>query len=143
MSGNNSGNLSNRYSSYQKQHEGSGSMSQQGGGGYQPPSTLQSTYAQQQTNILHDTIKTQYQTDATAQTVLSQLHTQRHQLGGAADDVWEMRIATEQAKRELAALQNKHMTKKRRLYTIIAILGAIDLLLFFRLLQCHGSFICW
>jgi hypothetical protein len=139
MSGSNSGNLSNRYSSYQK-HDGS-SMSYQSSQGYQPPATQ--TYAQQQTSVLHDTVKTQYQTDATAQTVLSQLHSQRQQLGGAADDVWEMRIATEQAKRELAALKDKHMAKKRRLYTIIAVLGAVDFVLFLRLLQCHGSFICW
>jgi ribosomal protein L3 len=116
-------------------------MSYQNSQGYQPSATQ--TFAEHQTSVLHDTVKTQYQTEETAQAVLSQLHTQRHQLGAAADDVWEMRIATEQAKRELQALKDKHMSKKRRLYTIIGVLGAIDFILFLRLIQCHGSFICW
>jgi len=139
MSVNNSGNLSNRYaSSYQQ-----GTSYQNTHSAYQPPASAGQTYVEQQTNVLHDTVKTQYQTEATAQTVLSQLNTQRHQLGGAADDVWNMRIATEQAKRELEALKNKHMAKKKKLYMVIAALGTVDLLLFCRIVQCHGSFICW
>lgn len=139
MSGSNSGNLSNRYSSSYQNQQGNSYQNTQGS--YQPPADQ--TYAEQQTNIVHDTVKTHFQAEETAKTVLSQLHTQRHQLGGAADDVWNMRIATEQAKRELEALKDKHMAKKQRLYIFIAMLGTVDFLLFCRLLQCHGSFICW
>jgi len=119
--------LNNRFNSYQQS------------GSYVPPGN---TFAEQQTNVLSDTVKTQYQAENTANAVLSQLHGQRHQLQGANDDVWDMRQATEQTKRELRDLQSKYRKKKMRLYMWIAILTSIDILLFWRLLRCRGSFFC-
>jgi len=109
--------------------------------GYQPPK-VNGTYAEQQTGIMEDTMRTHYETEGVAQTVLSQMTTQRHQLQGAHDNVHEMREATEKAKRELMDLQVKMRAKKRRLQFIIGALGLVDFLLFIRLIQCGGSFFC-
>jgi len=125
---NDSGNLNSRYQSYQ-----------QGGSSYIPPGR---TYAEQQTNVVQDAVKTQYQAEATANTVLTQMHTQRHQLQGAHDDVWKMREATEKAKREIEDLAAKRRQQRFRLYGIIAILGTVDLVLFLRIIKCGGSFFC-
>jgi hypothetical protein len=122
--GNNSG-LNNRFSSYQQ-------------GSYQPPNS----YPQQQTNVLTDTVKTQYEAEGTANAVLTRMTEQRQQLQGAHDDVWHMRTATEQAKRELQELNNKYRQKKLRLYATIAMIGFTDLLLFLRIVQCRGGFFC-
>jgi hypothetical protein len=132
-----SGTLNNRGgTAYQPQQSGVG-------GNYQPPKQQTGlVYAEQQTHIMEDTMRKQYETEGIAQTVLSQMTTQRHQLQGAHGNVWEMREATEKAKRELMDLQVKWRAKKRRLQMIIAILGLIDLLLFVRLVQCGGSFFC-
>ncbi len=128
-SGNNSsGGLNNRFNSYQ-----------QGGGSYVPPGM---SYANQQTNVLEDTVKTHYQAEGTAANVLTQMHAQRHQLKGAHDDVWEMRKATEEARRELESLIAKNRKKRVRLYAIIAALAMTDLFLFLRIAQCRGSFFC-
>lgn len=128
-SGNSSGGgLNNRFNSYQ-----------QGGGSYVPPGM---SYANQQTNVLEDTVKTHYQAEGTAANVLTQMHTQRHQLKGAHDDVWEMRKATEEARRELESLIAKNRKKKVRLYAIIAALAMTDMFLFLRIAQCRGSFFC-
>lgn len=121
-----SGGLNNRFNSYQ-----------QGGTAYVPP-----TYADQQTSILEDTVKTHYQAEGTAANVLTQMHTQRHQLKSAHDDVWDMRKAAEEARRELESLIAKNRKKKMRLYAIIAALAMTDLLLFFRIAQCRGGFFC-
>lgn len=118
--------LSNRFGSYQQS-------------GYAPPGK---TFADQQTGTLSETVKTQYQAEETANAVMSQLHGQRHQLQGANNDVWDMRQATEQTKRELKELHSKYKEKKLRLYVWIAILGSLDLLLLLRLLRCRGSFFC-
>ena len=59
---------------------------QSSSGGYQPPQM----YAADQTTVLTDTVKTQYQTEQTANQVLSQLHGQRQQIQGANDNVWDM-----------------------------------------------------
>lgn len=126
-SGNSKNGLNNRFTSYQK------------GGSYEPPGQ---TYAEQQTNVLEDTVKTHYQAETTAANVLTQMHTQRHQLQGASDDVWEMRKTTEEAKRELANLAAKNRRKKHRLYAIITALAITDFFLFLRLLQCRGGFFC-
>lgn len=115
---------------------------QQQGGNYQPPLSSGVVYAEQQTHIMEDSMRKQYETEGIAQTVLSQMTTQRQQLQGANDNVWEMREATEKAKRELMDLQVKWRAKKRRLQMIIAVLTAIDFLLFVRLIQCGGSFFC-
>lgn len=127
-SGNSGKGLNNRFNSYQ-----------QGGGSYVPPGM---TYAEQQTNVLEDTVKTHYEAESTAANVLTQLHTQRHQLQGAHDDVWDMRITAEEAKRELANLAAKNRQKKMRLYAMIAALAVTDLLLFLRIAHCRGSFFC-
>eukprot|EP00980_Cylindrotheca_fusiformis_P028212 scaffold22586_cov138-Cylindrotheca_fusiformis.AAC.32 len=100
--------LNNRFNSYQKS------------GSYVPPGQ---GYAEQQTNVLSDTVKTQYQTENTANAVLQQLNTQRQQIQGANDDVWDMRNATEATKRELRELQEKYRARKRKLYMYIAVLG--------------------
>jgi len=106
--------------------------------GYQPPIH----YASDQTKTLEDSTKVYYQADETAGNVLQKMTAQRQQLEGAHDNVWEMRQATEAAKRELKALQQKYRQKKQRLYIVISLLSITDLLLFLRLLQCRGSFFC-
>uniref|UniRef100_A0A7S1GJ28 Uncharacterized protein n=1 Tax=Cyclophora tenuis TaxID=216820 RepID=A0A7S1GJ28_CYCTE len=122
------GESKSRYQSYQ-----------QGGGSYVPPGA---TYAEQQTSVLQDTVKTQYSTDAAAANVLNQMHTQRQQLQGARDDVWAMREATANAKRELADLAARNRQRRLKLYGVIAGLSALDFILFIRIVQCHGSFFC-
>jgi len=106
---------------------------------YQQGATFQ-TYAEQQTGVIHDTVKTQYEAEGTATAVLGQMNAQRHQIKGANDDVWAMREATAKAKRELEELREKNLRKKRRLYYWIAGLATVDFLLFMRLIQCHGHF---
>lgn len=127
-SGNSAGGLSNRYNSYQ-----------QGSASHVPPGQ---TYADTQTNVLHDTVKTQYATEGAASSVMNQLHQQRQQIQGAHDDIWETREAAEVAKRELSDLAAKNRKKKQKLYTIIAVLGFVDAALFWRIVRCHGSFFC-
>ncbi|CAB9509608.1 expressed unknown protein [Seminavis robusta] len=117
--------LNNRFQSYQH-------------GTYQPPQT----YAEQQTDVLVDTAKTQYQAEGTANAVLTQMTQQRQQLTEAHDDVWHMREATDSAKRELQELNNKYRAKKLRLYIMIGSLGLADLMLFLRIVQCRGGFFC-
>mmetsp|Transcript_565 Transcript_565/g.806 ORF Transcript_565/g.806 Transcript_565/m.806 type:complete len:148 (-) Transcript_565:51-494(-) len=128
-SGNSAG-LNNRYNSYQ---QGSGP------GSYQPPGQ---TFADKQTNVLHETVKTQYAAEGTAATVMNQLQQQRQQIQGARDDLWETKETTEIAKRELADLAAKNRRKKRKLYFIIALLSITDTLLFLRIAKCRGSFFC-
>lgn len=130
--GSGGGTLNNRYQSQSYQ---------QGGGSYQPPK-VSGTYAEQQTGVMEDTMKTHYEAEGTAATVLSQMTTQRYQLQGAHDNVYEMRETTEKAKRELADLAAKTRKKKMRLYMVIAALSLTDLLLFARIVQCGGSFFC-
>jgi hypothetical protein len=107
-------------------------------GGYQPPVH----YASDQTKTLEDAAKTFYEADETAGNVLQKMTAQRQQIHSASDNVWEMRGATEAARREIQSLQQKYREKKRRLYVVIAVLSVTDLLLFFRLLQCRGGFFC-
>jgi hypothetical protein len=106
--------------------------------GYQPPVH----YANDQTSTLQETTKTYYQADETAGNVLNKMTMQRSQLESAHGSVWEMRQATAAAKRQIEELLNKNRLKKQRLYLMIAAVGLADLLLFFRLLQCRGSFFC-
>ena len=120
-----SGNTFNNSSSYQH-------------GGYRPPIH----YAADQTKVMEDTTQAYYQADETAARVLSQMTAQRQQIEGANNSVWGMREATEKAKREMSELHRKYREKKQRLYITIALLGLTDLLLFLRILQCHGNFYC-
>ena len=125
MSAPGSSGLNNRFQSYQQ-------------GSYQPPAT----YADKQTEVLTDTVKTQYQAEGTANDVLTRMTEQRHQLTEAHENVWQMRHATEKAKRELQDLNKKYQAKKLRLYVTIAALGLTDLILFLRIVQCRGGFFC-
>jgi chromosome segregation ATPase len=119
--------LNNRFNSYQQS------------GSYVPPG---GTLADQQTNTLSDTVKTQYEAESTANAVLNELHGQRRQFQGANDDVWDMRKATEQTRRELESLRAKYLEKKMRLYGIIAMLSTVNLFLFYRIVSCRGGFFC-
>lgn len=83
-----------------------------------------------------------FQAEGTAATVLSQLATQRQQLTGAHENVWEMRQAAEKAKKDLASLAAKQRWRKQRLQLIAMVLAVIDFFLFIRLLRCGGSFFC-
>lgn len=123
MKRNNSNNTKN-YNTYQS--------------GYRPPVH----YANDQTKSLEDTTKTFYQADDTAGRVLDQMTAQRQQLEGAHTNVWEMRQATEKAKREIQELQTKYRERKQRLYVWIFVLGLTDLLLLLRIFQCRGNFFC-
>jgi hypothetical protein len=136
--GSNNNNNSNRTygTSYQQGVGGVGVGGMMGG--YQPPVH----YAASQTKVLEDSTKAYYQADETASNVLQKMTEQRQQIGGANNNVWAMRKATEQAKQELIELNKKYRLKKQRLYITIAMLGMADFLLFVRLLQCHGSFFC-
>mmetsp|Transcript_11140 Transcript_11140/g.15910 ORF Transcript_11140/g.15910 Transcript_11140/m.15910 type:complete len:120 (+) Transcript_11140:160-519(+) len=105
--------------------------------GYVPP-----TYAEKQTDVLQETVQTQYQAEGTAQAVLAQLHAQRQQLQHADVDALDTRVTTEEARRALTELKEKMARKKRRLYMMIAALSAINFLLFCRLVYCGGSYFC-
>lgn len=119
--------LNNRFNSYQQS------------GSYVPPGQQ---YAEKQTGVLSETVKAQYEAETTANAVLQQMNAQRQQIQGANEDVWDMRHATEETKRELRDLQDKYRARKRKLYMWIALLGTVDFLLFLRLLRCGGSFFC-
>lgn len=99
-------------------------------------------YAESQTKTLQDTTKTYHQADETATNVLHHMTAQRQQLHGANDNVWEMRQATEKAKREMEELRAKYRRKKNRLYAMIAALAFTDFLLLLRIIHCHGNFYC-
>ena len=109
---------------------------------YQPPQLSHKSYTDQQTNILEDATRTHVAAETTANTVLATLHAQRQQLQNANDDTWQMRTNVANAQRELRELQAKAWKKKQRLYIIIGILGFVDFMLFFRIVQCGGSFFC-
>ena len=70
------------------------------------------------------------------------MQTQRQQLKGANQNVWEMRQNAEKAKRDITALIKKARKKKLKLQFIAMGLAFIDFVLFIRLLQCGGSFFC-
>lgn len=108
---------------------------------YQAPQVT-GTYAEQQTQVVEDTMRTHVQAETTANNVLATMHAQRQQLQNANDDTWAMRTNVANAQRELKELEQKAWLKKRRLYTIIAMLAFVDLMLFVRIVQCGGSFFC-
>ena len=129
----------------------SGSYQHGGGGGgdssysYQPPQpqvTGTMMYADQQSQVVEDTMRTHVQAETAANNVLSTLHAQRQQLQNANDDTWQMRTNVANAQRELKELQQKAWKKKQRLYMIIGLLGFVDFTLFLRIVQCGGSFFC-
>lgn len=108
---------------------------------YQPPQ-LKGAYAEQQTQVVEDTMRTHVHAETTANTVLASLHAQRQQLQNANDDTWQMRTNVANAQRELKELQQKAWKKKQRLYIIIGMLSFVDSMLFLRIVQCGGSFFC-
>ena len=132
-----SGGAANYYSSYQQQ--GTAGLTAGAGTGYQPPVF----YAADQTKTLEDTTKTYYQAEDTANQVLHQMTAQRQQILGAHGNVNELRLTAEKTKRELEDLRIKYRRKKQKLYMWIAGLSIVDLLLFIRMLQCHGNFYCF
>ena len=121
------------------QHGGSGGGDSYG---YQPPQVTGTMYAEQQSQVVEDTMRTHVQAETAANNVLSTLHAQRQQLQNANDDTWQMRTNVANAQRELKELQQKAWKKKQRLYMIIGLLGFVDFTLFFRIVQCGGSFFC-
>eukprot|EP00979_Chaetoceros_neogracilis_P001947 scaffold349_cov267-Chaetoceros_neogracile.AAC.42 len=84
--------LSNRHSPYQNSTN------------YSPP-PVSGSYAQQQTQVIEDSMRAHYETEATSAAVLSQMRTQRGQLQGAHDNVWEMRQAAEKAKMDISSME--------------------------------------
>jgi hypothetical protein len=94
-----------------------GSYQQGGNQQYQPPVH----YAADQTAVLEDSTKAYYQADETAAAVLQSMTAQKQQINGASSNVWDMRQATEKAKRELQQLHTKYRVKKQRLYVTIAL----------------------
>jgi|EP01083_Nonionella_stella_P014356 hypothetical protein len=133
---NNDSGLNNRYnSSSPTSYQNSTSPS------YRPPK-VSGSYAQQQTQVMEDTMRTHYETEATSAAVLSQLRTQRGQLDGANKNVWEMRQAAERAKKDITSMAKKVRKKKMRLQMIAIVLAVVDFVLFVRLVQCGGSFYC-
>ncbi|KAL3823746.1 hypothetical protein ACHAXA_004839 [Cyclostephanos tholiformis] len=131
-------NSGNSNGSYQRGPESSGTSSHFN---YQPPQ-LTGAYAEQQTQIVEDAMRTHVQAETTANTVMATLHAQRQQLQNANDDTWQMRTNVASAQQELRELQQKAFHKKQRLYIVIGILGLVDTMLFLRIVQCGGSFFC-
>lgn len=109
---------------------------------YLPPQLAGGTYAEHQTGVVEDAVRTQIEAEATANGVMAALGGQRQQLQNANDDTWAMRQNVAQAQAELKELQRKARLKKHRLYVIIGVLSTVDLVLFFRIVQCGGSFFC-
>mmetsp|Transcript_22167 Transcript_22167/g.53707 ORF Transcript_22167/g.53707 Transcript_22167/m.53707 type:complete len:166 (+) Transcript_22167:273-770(+) len=137
--GNNSTNSGNSNGSYQRGEGGSY--------GYQPPHqqpqmTTGTTYAEGQTRIVEDAMRTHVQAETSANTVLATLEAQRQQLQNANDDTWQMRQNVATAQRELKELQTKAFKKKQKLYAVIGMLSFVDVMLFLRIVQCGGSFFC-
>mmetsp|Transcript_34021 Transcript_34021/g.81434 ORF Transcript_34021/g.81434 Transcript_34021/m.81434 type:complete len:159 (-) Transcript_34021:175-651(-) len=108
---------------------------------YQAPQ-LSGAYEQRQTRVVEDAVRTNVEAETTAGNVLTQLEAQRNQLQRADDDAWAMREDVARAQRELRELQQKTWEKKRRLYAVIGALSFVDAMLFFRIVQCGGSFFC-
>ncbi|KAL7523606.1 hypothetical protein ACHAXR_000253 [Thalassiosira sp. AJA248-18] len=106
-------NSGNSNGSYQRGGGESGGGQQQYG--YQPPQVT-GTYAEQQTQVVDDTMRTHVQAETTANNVLGILSAQRQQLQNANDDTWAMRTNVAAAQRELKELQQKAWKKKQRLY---------------------------
>ena len=80
--------------------------------------------------------------EGTAAEVLSQMNIQGDQLKGADKNVWKLRESLEKSKQQLDDLIVKLRKKKLRLQIIAGILATIDLILFYRLFVCGGTFFC-
>mmetsp|Transcript_10137 Transcript_10137/g.18299 ORF Transcript_10137/g.18299 Transcript_10137/m.18299 type:complete len:166 (-) Transcript_10137:158-655(-) len=138
----NNANSGNSNGSYQRAGEsGAYQYQSNANNNYQPPQ-LTGAFAEQQTQVVEDTMRTQIQAETTAGGVLAAMVGQKQQLQNANDDTWAMRTNVANAQRELKELQMKAWKKKQRLYGIIGLLSTVDLVLFFRIVQCGGSFFC-
>lgn len=130
------------FNSYQKgnpSHATTTTTNMASGTGYQPPLF----YAKDQTTVLEDATRTYYETDDTANRVLNTLLSQRQQLQNTDTTIHNMHSTTQQVSKEIELLRTKYIQKKRHLYMYIAALSVIDILLFLRMIQCHGNFYCW
>ena len=121
---------------------GGGGSYQHSDVGYRPPQLGGLTYAEQQSHVLDDTMRTHVHAESTANTLLATLHSQRQQLQNANEDTRQMRSNVAEASRELKELQRKVMARKRKLYMMIGALALVDTMLFLRIVQCGGSFFC-
>jgi len=132
------GKVNNRYNSSNSNSPSSYQTS------YQPPKLHdpKASYAQQQTHVTEDSLRTQYQAEGTANTVLTQMTTQRYQLQNAQENVADTRLTTEAAKKELQIMTSRIGRRKKKLQAIIALLAILNIFCFFRLLYCGGSFFC-
>jgi hypothetical protein len=107
---------------------------------YQPPQQL--SYAEQQSQMVEDSMFAYMRAENSANAVLMTLQSQRQQLQKANDDTWTIRMNAIKAQQQLKELQQKAWRKKKCLYLIIAVLVCVDTMLFMRLVHCGGSFIC-
>lgn len=106
---------------------------------YQPPKL---SYAEQQSQIVEDSMRYYMQAENVASNVILSLQMQRQQLQKANDDTWKIRSNAIKAQQQLKELQQKAWKKKQCLYAIIAILSFVDYVLFVKLVECGGSFFC-
>mmetsp|Transcript_17665 Transcript_17665/g.35201 ORF Transcript_17665/g.35201 Transcript_17665/m.35201 type:complete len:153 (+) Transcript_17665:220-678(+) len=108
---------------------------------YQAPN-LDASRQAEQTAVMEDSLKTNYDAEGNAQTVLAHMTAQRHQLNSAHTNVNEMKDLTEKAKKELAELVARGHRQKNTLYGVIGALTLTDIYLFYRIVRCGGSFFC-
>jgi hypothetical protein len=109
---------------------------------YQPPPPQQLSYAEQQSQMVEESMFAYMRAENSANAVLMTLQSQRQQLQKANDDTWTIRMNAIKAQQQLKELQQKAWRKKKCLYLIIAVLVCVDTMLFMRLVHCGGSFIC-
>lgn len=106
---------------------------------YQPPHV---SYANRQSQVVEDSLRTFIRAENAASNVLETLQMQRQQLRKANDDTWKIRSNAIKAQQQLKELQQKAWKKKQCLYAVIAMLAFVDATLFVRLVHCGGSFFC-
>ena len=127
---------------YKAMHSNESNQCDQAGGyacDYQPP---QLSYAEQQSQVVDDSMRTYIQAENAASNVLQTLQMQRQQLQKANDDTWKIRSNAIKAQQQLKELQQKVWKKKQCLYAVIAMLSCVDYILFARIVHCGGSFFC-
>jgi hypothetical protein len=106
---------------------------------YQPP---QLSYAEQQSQVVEDSLRTYVRVENATSNVLLTLQMQRQQLQKANDDTWKIRSNAIKAQQQLKELQQKAWKKKQCLYAVIVMLSFVDYILFARIVHCGGSFFC-
>ena len=106
---------------------------------YKPP---QRSYAEQQSQVVEDSVRTYIRAENSASNVLLTLQMQRQQLQKANDDTWKIRSNAIKAQQQLKELQHKAWKKKQCLYAVIVMLSFVDYILFARIVHCGGGFFC-